>query len=281
MNRCLDGRQELIVVDNDSSDSPEPAAAEWKGPWRFIALDQNLGFGAASNAGVAEAAAPVTVLLNPDTELLDDGLDRLAAAALELRGLVGPRVLNSDGTVQPSASGPEVGLWPWVRALVPAALQPAAVRARTEPYRLDHRLEVDWLTGACIAGPTDALAALGPFDPALHMFGEDVDLGLRAGAAGVRSWFDPAACRIVHHGQGSSPRVYGSREGWRPTGTLNWRAAVRRAYGPRREWLAWRALRLNLRLRLIAKTLLGRAGDRDRAAVEAVLSARPVPELPR
>ena len=91
------------------------------------------------------------------------------------------------------------------------------------------------------------------------MFGEDVDLGLRAGAAGVRSRFDPAACRIVHHGQGSSTLVYGSREGWRATGTLNWRAAVRRAYGPRREWLGWRALRLNLRLRLLAKTA-ARAG---------------------
>ena len=113
------------------------------------------------------------------------------------------------------------------------------------------------------------------------MFGEDIDLGLRARPPGCASWFDPAACRIVHHGQGSSTLVYGSREGWRPTGTLNWRAAVRRAYGPRREWLGWRALRVNLRLRLLAKTLLGRATDRDRAAVEAVLSARPVPELPR
>ena len=55
---------------------------------------------------------------------------------------------------------------------------------------------------------------------------------------------------------------------------------MRRAYGPRREWLGWLALRTNLRLRLVAKRLLGRATERDRAAVEAVLSARPAPELP-
>jgi N-acetylglucosaminyl-diphospho-decaprenol L-rhamnosyltransferase len=280
MNRHLDGEQELIVVDNASTDAPEAAAAGWKGVHRFVGLDQNLGFGAGSNLGVAEASGEATVLLNPDTELLDDGLDRLAAAALELRALVGPRVLDADGRIQPSASGPEVGIWPWVRALIPAAAQPPLVRARTEPYRLDRRLEVSWLTGACIAGPTEVLARLGPFDPALHMFGEDVDLGLRAGAAGVRSWFDPDSCRLVHHGQGSSTVVYGSREGWRPTGALNWRAAVRRAHGPRREWLGWRALRLNLRLRLIAKTLLRRQTERDRAALDAVLSARPVPELP-
>ncbi len=281
MNRFLDGEQELIVVDNASSERPRAEAEAWKGPGRLIELDDNIGFGAASNVGVGEAGGDATVLLNPDTELLDDGLDRLAAAALERGALVGPRVLNPDGTIQPSASGPEVGAWPWVRALIPGAAQPESIRAKTEPYRLERPLDVSWLTGACVAGPTAVLRRLGPFDPALHMFGEDVDLGLRAAAAGVRSRFDPSACRIVHHGQGSSTLAYGSREGWRPTGTLNWRAAVRRAYGPRRETRAWWALRVNLRLRLLAKSLLGRATERDRAAVEAVVTARPVPELPR
>ena len=280
MNGFLDGSQELLVVDNDSSDDPEVVARGWKGPGRFIGLAENAGFGAAANRGVAEAGHEVTVLLNPDVELLDDGLDRLARTARELGALVGPRLLNADGSIQPSASGPEVGPWPWVRALVPAAIQPDALRARTEPYRLERRTRVSWLTGACIAAPTGALRELGPFDPALHLFSEDVDLGLRAEAAGFPSWFDPASCRVIHHGQGSSARAYGVREGYRPTAMLNWRAALRRAYGPRRESLAWGALRLNLRLRLIAKTALGRAGDRDRAAARAAASAKPVPELP-
>ena len=279
MNAHLDGSQELVIVDNDSADDPEAAAREWTGRVRFHQMGENAGFGAGSNAGVAQATEPVTVLLNPDTELLDGGLDRLAAAAAELGGLVGPRVLNPDRSIQPSASGPEVGAWPWVRALVPGAIQPPALRARTEPYRLERRARVTWLTGSCIAAPTGVLRRLGPFDPALHMYGEDIDLGLRAGAAGVGVWFDPGACRIVHHGQQSSQLVYGSREGWRPAGTLNWRAAVRRAYGPRREARAWRALRTNLRLRLVAKTLLGRASERDREGVRAAVEATPVPEL--
>ena len=244
MNRFLDGSQELVVVDNASTDSPEVAAAGWKGPHRFIGLTENVGFGAASNVGVATAATASPCCSTPTPSCSTTASTGSRRRPRELGGLVGPRVLNPDRTVQPSASGPEVGAWPWVRALVPAALQPAAIRARTEPYRLERRLEVSWLTGSCVAGPTDVLARLGPFDPALHMFGEDVDLGLRAAAAGVTSWFDPEACRIVHHGQGSSTRAYGSREGWRPTGTLNWRAAVRRAYGPRREWLGWLALRI-------------------------------------
>lgn len=278
MNAHLDGSQQLVVVDNLSSDDPATEAALWKGPGQFIQTRENLGFGAAMNVGVSEASGQTTVLLNPDTELLDDGLDRLAAVALELNALVGPRVLNADHSLQPSASGPEVGVWPWLRALVPGGLQPAAMLAKTEPYRLDQRRRVTWLTGACVAGPTAVFARLGPFDPALHMFGEDIDLGLRAAAGGIGSWFEPTT-RIVHHGQASSTLSYGSREGWRPTGTLNWRAALRRAYGPRREWLAWRALRFNLRLRLLTKTLVGRQTERDRAAVEAAISATPAPLL--
>ncbi|MGH2953371.1 MAG: glycosyltransferase family 2 protein [Solirubrobacterales bacterium] len=281
MNAQLDGRQQLIVVDNGSSDDPGAAARRWSGELEFVALGRNAGFGPASNAGVARAKGAVTVLLNPDTELLDAGLDRLASVAAERRGLVGPRVLNADRTVQPSASGPEVGVWPWVRALLPGAVTPPALRRFTEPYRLDRPARVTWLTGACIAGPTEALARLGPFDPKLHLYGEDVDLGLRAAAAGVPVWFDPTACRIVHHGQASSTPAYGDREGWRPQGTVNWRAALRRAHGPRREWLAWRALRLNLRLRLLAKQALRRATEADRAAHRAAVSAEPVPVLPQ
>jgi N-acetylglucosaminyl-diphospho-decaprenol L-rhamnosyltransferase len=280
MNAHLDGAQELVVIDNGSGDDPQRAAQGWKGRLEFCDLRRNAGFGAGSNVGVARATEPVTVLLNPDTELLEEGLDRLATTAAELGGLVGPRVLNPDGSTQPSASGPEVGVWPWLRALVPAAVGPPALRVRSEPYRLERRVAVTWLTGACIAAPTALLRQLGPFDEALHMYGEDIDLGLRAQAAGVGVWLDPGAAALVHHGQGSSVLAYGTREGWRADATVNWRAALRRAYGPARERRAWRALRLNLRLRLAVKRLLGRATERDRAALAAARAATEIPTLP-
>ena len=137
MNEHLDGSQELVVVDNDSDDDPRAAAARWKGPGEFIATGENLGFGIGSNLGTERARGPAVVLLNPDTELLDDGLDRLAATALERRALVGPRVLNRDRTKQASASGPEVGAWPWIRAILPGGLTPGPVVERTEPWRLE------------------------------------------------------------------------------------------------------------------------------------------------
>ena len=127
-----------------------------------------------------------TVLLNPDTELLDRRADRLPAAAAVELGCAGrppgaqPRSARSSRrrAAPRSARGPGSG------AFVPAAgCSPRPFRARTEALTASSAgFEVSWLTGSCVAGSDPHAVRLGPFDPALHMFGEDVDLGLRAAA---------------------------------------------------------------------------------------------------
>ena len=280
MNRHLASEPELIVVENDSGEDPEPAARRWRGTTTVIREDRNLGFGAASNDGVAAAGGETIVLLNPDTELLDSGLDRLVAAALEQRTIVGPRLLGSDGGPQPSASGPVVGAWPWMRALVPGFLHPASVRARTEPWRLERPVRVSWLTGACLAAPRDVLARLGPFDPAIELFAEDMDLCLRAAAIGVKSWFRPDACSILHHGAASTELRFAP--GKEMEMSARYRVAVmRRAFGERREARGSRAERLHLALRAVAKRALdGEAARRDAALLAAARAAREAPALP-
>ncbi len=278
MNRRLDGDPELIVVDNASDDDPQSAARAWRGPASVVRLEANAGYGGAANVGVARAGSDAVVMLNPDTELLDSGLGELAAFALERDALVGPRLRNPDGSVQPSASGAPVGAWPWIGALVPGSLAPPALRAWTEPWRLDAPVRVAWLTGACVAGPRSALLELGPFDPAIEMFGEDLDLGLRAARVGVQSWFCPTCCELLHHGGASAALRYAA--GPEAVVALTRRAVLRRAYGPARERRAWLAQRLNLRLRLIAKRALGRDASRERDALDAALSAARPPELP-
>lgn len=279
MNRHLDGSQELVVVDNASSDDPGAAVAAWKGPSQFVTLDHNCGFATGSNVGVERARGPAVVLINPDTELIDSSLDRVAAEALRRRALIGPRMLHTDLTIQASASGPEVGAWPWVRAFLPGALSPAMVARRTEPWRLSRSVRVSWLTGSCVAGATDLLLELGPFDSALYMYGEDLDLGLRAAEIGVESWLCPELASVVHHAGGSSTVAYGSAQGWRPLGAVNWRAVLRRTYGRRSEELAWRALRTNLALRATAKRILGRDDPAVLAARRAFAAARDIPVL--
>ena len=271
MNRHLDDGHELVVVDNASSDDPAGSAGAWKGDRRFIALDRNAGFGTATNAGAEAARCPGVVLLNPDSELVDSSLERLVELALTERVLAGPRLLNPDGSAQPSASGPPVGLWPWVGALVPGAIQPPAVRARTEPWRLETATRVAWLTGACVAAPREVLRKLGPFDPAIHLYGEDMDLGLRAARAGVESWFRPDVSRVVHRG-GASAAVLDVEDREHRVAS-NRRAVLARAYGGRRETAAWLAQRANLRLRVLSKRALGRDATRETATLRAARRA--------
>jgi GT2 family glycosyltransferase len=279
MNGHLAGLPELVVVENGSGDDPEPVARRYRGALRFIRRRRDEGFGVACNIGVEASRAPATVLLNPDCELIDTSLGDLAALALRHRALAGPRLLNADGSVQPSASGPPTGLWPWVGAVTPGLLQPAVLRARTEPWRLERTTEVGWLTGACVAAPRDVLLALGPFDPAIELYGEDIDLGLRARARGVSSLFCPDVCRLVHRG-GASTSIALSKVESAHLVARSRRAVLRRSVGPRREYLAWLAQRTNLRLRVVAKRSLGLDSERERMALAVARAARDVKELP-
>lgn len=254
MDQHLAPSPELIVVDNSSSDQPERVLEHWDGPSQFVRLSSNQGFGAANNLGVSAASNEAVVLLNPDTELIDGSLPRLASEAVRRQALVGPRILEADGGDQPSASGPPSGIWPWLSVLIPGTASPGWVLEQTEPWRLGRETPVHWLTGACVAGPRSALLGLGPFDPAIHLYGEDMDLGLRARARGIPSIFAPQTCRLIHHGKASTSVRFD--DFGRAAAAANRRVVLRRAVGARAEVLAWWAERARLRVRIVFKTLL-------------------------
>ena len=194
----LEDRPQLVVVDSGSRDGGAQLARAHGA--EVIERPDNPGFGAASNAGLARARSDVTVLLNPDCELLDGSLAALAALArAHPRALHAPRLLNADGSVQRSVHplpGTAGALLP---ALVHPPLLPRALRERAEPHRADAARTVGWAIAACLAGATATLRGLGPFDPAVHLFAEDMELGLRARAAGIATVLHPRL-RLRHAG---------------------------------------------------------------------------------
>jgi N-acetylglucosaminyl-diphospho-decaprenol L-rhamnosyltransferase len=192
----LSERPRLIVVDSGSTDTGPALAAE-RGA-EVVRLDGNKGFGAGCNAGLALVNEPVTAFVNPDVELLDDGLSRLARAAAAGGALLAPRLLNADGSVQDSAH-PLPGR---LESLVPAILPRRLLPVRYEPWRSGETREVGWAVAACILGRTDELRALGPFDPEAFLFYEDMELCLRARRAGMRTLLRPDV--IVRHAGGAS-----------------------------------------------------------------------------
>ena len=191
-------RPQVVVVDTGRDDGGARAAAAWGA--EVIERRDNPGFGAACNAGVSAAHADVTVLLNPDCELLDDALPRLAAIAAGARGaLHAPRLLDAGG-VQRSAHPLPGTAGALLAAPLPPALLPQRARERLEPWRSGRAVSVGWAIGACLAADTAALLRLGPFDPAVHLFAEDMDLCLRARALGMPTVLHPEL--VLRHAGG-------------------------------------------------------------------------------
>jgi N-acetylglucosaminyl-diphospho-decaprenol L-rhamnosyltransferase len=199
---------EVVVVDSGSTD--DGAAVARAHGATVHALDGNPGFGAGSNAGLAHARHDVTVLLNPDCELIDGSLAALAAGAATRDALLVPRLLNADRTVQRSAHPLPGGAGALLPALWPPRAMPRALRERFEPWRADGPRPVGWAIAACLAARTELLRRLGPFDPHAFLFYEDLELCLRARAAGVPTELRPAA-RLVHHGGHATGPALGGR----------------------------------------------------------------------
>jgi GT2 family glycosyltransferase/glycosyltransferase involved in cell wall biosynthesis len=267
----------MIVVDSGSTDASVTAVRAAAPRATVIELGENAGFGRASNAGVAQAGEPVTVLINPDAELVDGSLAALAADLLApdaKRQLLAPLVLSRDGSRQDSAHLDPASPLLWLKALLPAAALPRPLRVRVEPWRSARRREVGWAVGACLVSQTQTLRRLGPFDERIFMFAEDMELGLRAGAAGVPTVFRPDA-RVVHLDAHSTEVAF---EGEPFELLARQRRAVigeqRGAEAAERDDRIWQVTLLN---RIALKALTRRSTARERRQLSALLAVRQEP----
>jgi len=261
---------QIVAVDAGSTDGG-PVLAREHGA-EVVELGANPGFGAANNAGLERASHPVTVLINPDCELLDAGLLRLvAAAAGGSERLWVPRLLERDGAVQRSAHPLPGTLGAMLPALVHPPLLPRALRERAEPYRSERPRTVGWAIAACLVARTATLRRLGPFDPAQFLFFEDLDLCLRARAAGVATVLDPTV-RVRHLGAHSTRAAYRGE----PHALLarRRREVVGANLGRRALALDDAAQALNFAGRALARAATGRDARREREQLASVLQAR-------
>jgi GT2 family glycosyltransferase len=257
---------QLIVVDSGSRDGGRGAALAREHGAEVLDLPDNPGFGAANNAGLELARHDVTVLLNPDTEALDGALGQLAAIARAHPGaLHAPRLLEPDGRVQRSAHPLPGTPGALIPALVHPPLLPRAIRERAEPHRARRAVTVGWAIAACLAASTATLRRLGPFDPAVHLLAEDMDLGLRARRAGIPTVLHPGLA--IRHTGGHAVL----REG-EPFALLarRRREAIERTLGPAARRRDDAAQALTFATRIAARAALGRDARRERAQLAAL-----------
>ena len=200
----------VIVVDNASHDVAVTQKLARGSGVTVVALDHNAGYGGGANAGVAELPADcaIVVVVNPDVTLDDTSVAVMRETLLSHNhiGIVGPRILNEDGTVYPSARA-----IPSIRVGAGHALfsrvwprNPWTRRYHSEVSRRDVASDAGWLSGACLMMRRSTFSDLGGFDSRYFMYFEDVDLGYRAGRLGLRSVYVPQA--VVTHVGGASTR---------------------------------------------------------------------------
>jgi GT2 family glycosyltransferase/glycosyltransferase involved in cell wall biosynthesis len=268
---------QMIVVDSGSTDESARAARAAAPRATVVELGENVGFGRASNAGVDLVDRPVTVLINPDAELVDGSLADLAAELMTPGAperILAPLVLSPDGSRQDNVHlDPESPLR-WVHALIPPAALPAALRPLTDPSQSRRRRPVGWAIGACLVASTETLRRLGPFDERIFMFSEDTDLGLRANEAGVPTVFCPDA-RVLHVGAHSTDAAYGGE----PYELLERqrRAVIGERRGEDaalRDDRIWVVTYMN---RILLKRLTGHPTARERLLLAALQRAREEP----
>ncbi len=196
---------EIVVVDNGSTDQSLELLGRAYPDIAPLVLSDNPGFGAAVNRGVALTETQTVLCLNPDTVIHRGAVTQLSdALAREGVGVVGPMLLNSDGSLYPSARRFPSFTDAIGHALFGLIKPDNRWSSRYKWLDLDraNRSTVDWLSGSALLFSRKAFDQVGGFDASYWMYMEDVDICWRLGQAGWSSVYEPAA--VVTHVQGVS-----------------------------------------------------------------------------
>lgn len=205
---------EVIVVDNASTDqSADMVAQEF--PWvRLVASSKNTGYAAGNNLAFKEAKGDLLLTLNPDTEFLDDTLQRAAdyMAIYPEVGCIGIRQIGTDGATQKSVRGfpTLIGIFGDVTGLGKLFPHSKLGSYRLSAFDYDLEQSAPQPMGTFLLFRRTALEAIGdpksPFDESFPIFFNEVDLLYRLYKAGYPTVYVPTL-KILHHGGESTKQV--------------------------------------------------------------------------
>jgi len=214
IERCLESVRghETIVVDHGSTDGTLDLVRE-RFPEATLVEQENKGLGGGSNAGMRLATGDYYLLLNSDAWAIGDAVARLAAFADKhpRAAVVGPKLLNPDGSLQRSVRGfPTL----WRLATEYFFLRKLAPRTRAlnafygARFKHDRVRESDFLMGACLLVRREAADTVGLFDEDFFMFSEETDWCYRFRQSGWSVFFTPDA-EFTHVGGATTARDWG------------------------------------------------------------------------
>ena len=214
---ALYDQSEVIIVDNASCDNSRETITEEFPEITWIGLKSNIGFGKGCNVGAQSASGTYLLLLNPDTLVSQNTLLECIEFFKEHpeAGIVGPKILNADGTLQPSCRRsfptPAVAFYHMtgLHRLFPK-------NKHFGQYNLsfldpDTTAQVDAVSGSFMFMKLALFKEINGFDEVFFMYGEDLDICYRVKAKGHPVWYYPKT-QIVHFkGRSSSKAALNSR----------------------------------------------------------------------
>ena len=190
---------EVLVVENSSGEDLGPLITEES--WRLIESEKNLGMGGGNNLGLQQAQGEYVFILNPDT-FLNPGAIKVLLNYLRANpqvGLVGPRLLNPDQSLQYSCARFPKFFIPLLRR-TPLGKYFPRLQKSFLMQDFDHQSArpVDWLMGSALMFKKEIKLETGEiwspqFDERFFMYFEDIDLSRQFWQQGLKVVYQPAA----------------------------------------------------------------------------------------
>ena len=209
---------EVIVVDNASTDGSVEAIEKKYEDIKILRNEKNNGFAAGNNQAIKVARGDKFLLLNSDCFVKSDTLAMIYNLNLDV---VGCKLLNKDGSVQPSW-----GFYPTLRRVTQLMLfvdNFPVIRKFIDSInvrdvsRYERGQEVDWVTGAFVMLKREVFEKVGGIDEKYFMYGEEMEWMYRIKKAGFKVWYSPIASATHLLGASSknrAPAVIGEMKGW-------------------------------------------------------------------
>lgn len=205
---------EIVVVDNASTDDSLEMLRSRFPDIKVIANETNNGFGKAHNQAIKISDGDYHLILNPDTQLSEPFILKKMAEYMTANpdiGILGPKILNSDGSLQYSARRFPSMIAGMFRNTVLDKLFPKNRFVRDylmTDWAHDQISNVDWLSGAALMVRKETIQQIGILDERFFMYCEDIDWCKRAHDAGWRVVYYPVATIIHRIGASSDKDPY-------------------------------------------------------------------------
>jgi len=211
---------EIFIVDNNSSDGSQEMIKKEFSSVILIENQENLGFAKANNQAIRIAKGHHVLLLNPDTIVIPKSLDLMIEFMEKNQkvGALGPKLIDINGAVQPSAGRADTVFTVLLRFCTPRSftgkikkilaknnfrnfrkLLGSQVDSYFSFFDIETPVEIDLISGACLLVRKETIEQVGLLDEKFFLYSDDADLCFRIKKKGWKIIYFPTV-KIIHYG---------------------------------------------------------------------------------